>query len=304
MIYRSDHYGPIDRFCSKHPRFGVNNLMKILVFAQLAVFAVDLVLSFMGGSGVGSPTFSWYLDFIPGLILEGQLWRLVSWVLVPRSSNLFYMLLGSYFYFWIGSLLEREWGTARFNLFYLSGIVISVLVGGGLSFAQPEVLRSYVPLALSYYLNLSIFLIIATMFGEMQVLLFFVIPIKMKWMALLDVVLILSSAIELLQYGIWSLALVPLASFINYFIFTWPFWSVKLGLARRRMDPQVIQFKKVQKSAKKKAQETGGYTHKCSVCGVTDAEAPDMEFRYCSRCDGYHCYCADHINNHIHIRED
>ena len=54
----------------------------------------------------------------------------------------------------------------------------------------------------------------------------------------------------------------------------------------------------------KKAQETGGYLHKCAVCGITDQDNPNMEFRYCSKCDGYYCYCADHINNHIHIHED
>ena len=98
--------------------------------------------------------------------------------------------------------------------------------------------------------------------------------------------------------------LAPLASFINYFIFTWPFWSMKLGFARRRADPQVINFKRAQKQAQKKAKETGGYLHKCAVCGLTDQDDPSMEFRYCSNCDGYYCYCADHINNHIHIHED
>ena len=300
MIYRNNSYGPIDRFCARHPRFGIPNLMKILVIAQIVVFVMNLIGSFMKGPGL---PFIWYLEFIPALILEGQVWRLVSWVLVPHSSNLFYMLLGSYFYFWIGSQLEREWGTARFSLFYLSGIVISVLVGGALSFAQPAVMEIGMPLDLSYYLNLSIFLIIATMFGEMRVMLFFVIPIKMKWAALIDVILIAAEMIELLQIGVWSLALVPLASILNYFIFTWPFWSMKLGMARRKTDPQVINFKKAQKEAQKKV-ESAQYRHKCAVCGITDADDPNMEFRYCSRCDGYHCYCANHINNHVHIHED
>ena len=135
-------------------------------------------------------------------------------------------------------------------------------------------------------------------------LLFFVVPVKMKWMALIDVVLIIVDAAEYLRMGAWSLALVPLASFINYFIFTWPFWSMRLGVARRRADPQVINFKKAQKQAQKKAAETGGYRHKCAVCGITDADDPDMEFRYCSKCDGYYCYCANHINNHVHIHND
>ena len=210
-------------------------------------------------------------------------------------------IIAFYFYYWIGSLLEREWGTARFNLFYLSGVLLSVVIGGLLSFVQ---LGGMIALDLAYYLNLSIFLIIATMFGEMRVLLFFVIPIKMKWMAIIDVVLILVRMVELFSIGAWSIALVPLISIINYFIFTWDFWSVRLGVARRRADPQVVNFKKAQKEATKKAQETKGYHHKCAVCGITDADDPNMEFRYCSKCDGYHCYCANHINSHVHIRED
>ena len=136
----------------------------------------------------------------------------------------------------------------------------------------------------------------------MQVLFMFVIPIKMKWLALIDVVLVLVDVVQRARSGLWFFALAPLASFVNYFIFTWPFWSMKLGIVKRQADPQVINFKKAQRQARKNA--AGGSLHKCAVCGITDAIEPDMEFRYCSKCDGYHCYCADHINNHVHIRQD
>lgn len=297
MIYRNNNYGPIDRFCAKHPRFGIPNLMKIIVFGQIAVFVLDLI-------GIFAFEQSWmeYLEFIPEFIFRGEVWRLVTWLFVPNSTNPFYLLLGCYFYYWIASVLEREWGTAKFSLFYLSGAVLSVIFGLGLSLIQ---LRGIpVVIDLSYYLNLSIFLVLATLFGETRIYVFFFIPIKMKWMAIIDVVLILVNVVELFRLGLWSVALIPLASFVNYFIFTWSFWSMKLGIARRRADPTVINFKKAQKAAQKKAQDTRGYMHKCAVCGVTDAMEPDMEFRYCSKCDGYHCYCADHINNHVHIHED
>ena len=99
------------------------------------------------------------------------------------------------------------------------------------------------------------------------------------------------------------LALAPLASWINYFIFTWPFWRAKLDRAKYRHDPKVIQFKQAQKQAQKaqKAQQSQPWHHKCAVCGITDLDDPNMEFRYCSKCDGYYCYCANHINNHVHI---
>ena len=299
MIYRSNNYGPFDRFCAKHPRFGIPNLMKIIVFGQVAVFLLDLLSQLIFRT-------SWltYLEFVPMLILRGQVWRLVTWLFVPNSGNLFYLLLGCYFYYWIGSVLEREWGTAKFSMFYLCGAVLSMVLGMVLGVVQGELTHTISVMRLSYYLNLSIFLVLATIFGEMQVLLFFVVPVKMKWMALLDVVLILVDAVSYISAGYWMLALVPVASFLNYFIFTWSFWSMKLGFARRKADPQVINFKKAQKAVQKKAEETKGYLHKCAVCGITDTEAPDLEFRYCSKCDGYYCYCENHINNHVHIHED
>ena len=300
MIYRNDRCGPIDRFCSKHPRFGVPSLMLYIAIAQIAIYFMDLFTRGM---------FSSLLSFWAPAILRGQVWRLVTFVVVPNSGNPFYLLLGCYFYYWIGASLEREWGTAKFNLFYLCGIVLSAVLAMVFSLAQWDLISYLDRMGLSsvnlaYYLNLSIFLIIATLYGDMQVLLMFIIPIKMKWAALIDVVLIVIDVIQYVQMGWWVFALFPLASFINYFIFTWPFWSIKLGFARRQADPQVINFKRAQKQAQKKARETGGYMHKCAVCGLTDQDDPGMEFRYCSKCDGYYCYCANHINNHIHIHEN
>lgn len=295
MIYRNRGYGPIDRFCAKHPNFGIPNLMKIIVFGQIAVYLVNMLVYVMF-----KQSFLSYLQFVPAYILQGQVWRLVTWVVVPNASSPFMLLLTCYFYYWIAVMLEREWGTARFTLFYLSGMVLSVVLGMVLGLGQMNLTYTIASLNLSYYLNLSIFLVLSVLYGEMQVLLFFVVPVKMKWMALIDVVLVIVDMVDLFQRGYWLLALVPLASFINFFIFTWPFWQAKLGIVRHKTDPKVIHFKQAQRQA----QETKGYHHKCAVCGITDADDPDMEFRYCSKCDGYYCYCANHINNHVHIHKD
>lgn len=279
MIYRNDHYGPIDRFCARHPRFGIPNLAMYIAIGQAIVGVLDL---FFGGRLSGA------MLFYSPYILRGQVWRLVTFVLVPTDSNPFYLILGCYVVYWTGQMLEREWGSAKFTLYYLSGVVLSIL--GGMILGTIDI----------YYIHLSFFLVIATLYSEMQVLFMFVVPIKMKWLALLDVALILLNGV---RFGpvvlLWTLP-----SFLNYFIFTWSFWSMKLGFVRRRADPQVINFKKARRQAEKKARETGGYLHKCAVCGLTDQDDPDMEFRYCSKCDGYYCYCANHINNHIHIRQE
>ena len=285
MIYPNNSNGLIDRFCAKHPRFGIPNLMRYIVIGQAVVFVLNLLFSRVF-------VFSdLWLSLSRTPLLQGQLWRLVSFIFLPSSgSNPFYLLLGCYFYYWIGAMLEREWGTAKFTLFYLSGVVLSILSALLLGYAS------------IYYINLSIFLVIATLYGEMQVLLFFVVPVKMKWMALIDVVLILVSVVQNLMVGSWLGALLPLASFVNYFIFTWPFWSAKLGLARARHNPKVVNFRKAQRQQAKAASTT--YRHKCAVCGITDLDDPNMEFRYCSKCDGYYCYCANHINNHVHVHQD
>ncbi len=299
MIYRNRDDGFIGRFCARHPRFGIPNLMLYVIIGQVFVFLVDWLTK---GQAVS------LLYFNAPAILHGQVWRLVTFLFVPCHDNPFFFALTCYVWVWTGRMLEREWGSARFSLFYLSGTVLTALVAMLASLPQLETLE-YVHIvdgSLAYYLNLSIFLCIATVFSEAQVLLAFVVPIKMKWAALIDVVLVAVSVIEALQFPVKLLVLIlaPLASFINYFIFTWPFWSLKLGIVRRRADPRVINFKQAQKQARKKAQETGGYLHKCAVCGLTDQEDPNMEFRYCSKCDGYFCYCANHINNHVHIRKD
>ena len=277
MIYRNDHYGPIDRFCAKHPRFGIPNLAMYIAIGQVIVGVLSLLPPLRNLLSL--------LVFSRMAILHGQVWRLVTFVFVPTTANPFYLLLGCYVIYWTGQMLEREWGTAKFSLFYLCGVLWSIL--GGLILGLADI----------YYIHLSFFLVIATMYSEMQVLFMFVLPIKMKWLALLDVALILLQGLESGPYVV----LLALPSFINYFIFTWSFWSVKLGFMRRQADPQVINFKRARKQAEKKARETGGYLHKCAVCGVTDQDDPSMEFRYCSKCSGYYCYCANHINNHTHV---
>lgn len=280
MIYRNDHYGSIDRFCAKHPRFGVPNLAMYIAIGQVIVGVLSLLPPLRGLPAL--------LSFSRYYILHGEIWRLVTFIFVPTSTNPFYLLLSCYVVYWTGQMLEREWGTTKFSLFYLCGVLWSI--AGGMLLGTARI----------YYIHLSFFLVIATMYSEMQVLFMFVMPIKMKWLAMLDVALILLDALE---YGVIIL-LWALPSFINYFIFTWPFWSMTLGFVRRQADPQVINFKRARKQAEKKARETGGYMHKCAVCGLTDRDDPNMEFRYCSKCDGYYCYCANHINNHIHIKND
>ncbi|OUN06562.1 hypothetical protein B5G43_08865 [Flavonifractor sp. An92] len=235
------------------------------------------------------------LALFPSLVLEGEIWRLVTFVFVPMSGGVL-LLLELYFYWFIGSALEREWGTAKFSLFYLSGVVLNILFGFlALATGDKAVLVTM------RYVNLSLFFAFATLYPNLQVLLFFIIPIKVKWLAWVDAALfawsVLSSLLALDLAG----AILPLVAILNYFLFFASDLRNTLGYARRRVQHQTsrqtINFKK----ATRQAQQQKGYIHKCAVCGKTDTDYPDMEFRYCSKCNGYYCYCKDHINNHVHI---
>ena len=114
---------------------------------------------------------------------------------------------------------------------------------------------------------------------------------------------------DLLRSGLWgTLFTLPqlLAVWLVYLVFFWDRIADLLGefgfAVRHQNSPQTIHFKSAVKQQKKKAQQQG-YRHKCEVCGRTDADFPDLQFRYCSKCAGYHCFCEDHIFNHTHFTE-
>ncbi len=275
----------LDRFAARHPRLGIPRLMLYIVIGNLIVFCFDL---FSAG------TFSGFLGFHSAAILHGQLWRLVTFVFVPLYSGMggiFFLALSLYFYYFIGSVLEREWGTTKFTLFYFIGVLFNIAVGfvvGGASM---------------HYVNLSMFFAFATLYPDMQFLLFFVIPVKVKWLAVLDAVLFALDMAEMALAGEYLLVLLPVVAILNYFLFFWSYLAERLSRNRARAKHQQSQAPINFRAAQKKAKETKGYMHKCSVCGVTDADDPNMEFRYCSKCDGYYCYCMEHINNHVHVRD-
>ena len=159
----------LDRFCRKHPRFGIPNLMTIVALGTALVYLLNQF-----GRGV---SLSAALALFPSLVLEGEIWRLVTFVFVPMSGGVL-LLLELYFYWFIGSALEREWGTAKFSLFYLSGVVLNILFGFlALATGDKAVLVTM------RYVNLSLFFAFATLYPNLQVLLFFIIPITVKWLA-------------------------------------------------------------------------------------------------------------------------
>ena len=278
----------VDRFCLQHPRFGIPNLMKFLVGIMAVVFVLDL---FSNGYA------SYMLSFNAELVLQGELWRLVTWMFLPTNGSLFWIFISLSFYYFIGTSIEEYWGTAKFTLYYLSGMLFSVLSTVILSLAT-----GYYGWSLSdaYYINLTMFLAFAVMYPDAQVWFYGVIPLKAKWLAWADIALMAWNIARSVRYGAYASALAAVVAILNFVIFFWEDIKSILGIQSRQRSRQTIQFKSAVRQ-QKKAETERGYRHKCEVCGRTDADHPELEFRYCSKCQGYHCFCSDHIFDHQHF---
>lgn len=268
-------------FCYRNRDKGIPNLMLYIVLGTAVVY----IMSQMSGN--------YYLynllTFNRTLILQGQVWRLITYPLTYNIRNLLLMAVSLFCYYSLGRMMEQVWGTLRFNLFYFTGVVmmdIWCMIFGG----QASVT----------YLNLSLFLGFATMYPDSQFLLFFIIPVKAWLFALIDLGIVLMDLITLpFPYNFFSVI-----SLANYFLFFGKdvlnliprSWQVKFKRrGKSKPQPKVIHFDV------EKVKKTPDYTHRCTVCGRTDVTNPELEFRYCSRCRGYYCYCQEHINNHTHI---
>ena len=281
-------YHAVDRFCARHPRFGITNLMRYIVIGTAVIYLLRMFLTDVSALD--------FLNFNLNALLRGEVWRIVSFIFVPNTARPFMLLIELYFYYWIGSTLERQWGTAKFNLYYFSGVLLTVIA---VSVAS---LIGGINLVISgtYYINLSMFLAFACLFPDTQVLLFFVIPIKMKWLAIADAVLIGYDMIAYAVGGSWYGVVQPIIALLNFAVFIYPEMHHLAERRRYQHRSQTVNFKKAVNEAKQEK----GYIHKCSVCGKTDTDYPDLDFRYCSKCAGYHCFCQDHIFTHVHFTEE
>ena len=283
-----------ERFCQRNERFGIKNLMTIIVAGQGVMGLLLLMLELSGGFAA----ILWIRTsfvFLPEAFLRGEVWRLITCLFVPETmdSGLGFILfvISLLFYFWVGRTLEATFGRLKFTIYYFSGVLLALLFSLGfyLIFGIPA------PAELMF-LNLSLFFALATLMPDTQIRLYFILPIKIKYMAW--VLAAIYVVLPILNTGNFPANLFPLLYILNYLIF---FASTLLGMLRRaprrvKASRRTVQFK----SEVRRAKSQRGYIHKCAACGRTDTELPDMEFRYCSLCAGYACYCADHIFNHDH----
>ncbi len=300
-----------NRFCFRNRDKGIPNLMLYICLGAGLVSFTSLI---NGGGFLYA-----LLCFDKTAILQGQVWRLVTWLFTENlGGNPFLSVIFLYFFYRLGRTVEMSIGTFKFNLFYLGGVILmdifamifcptqTIVIGNYL--ISPEYFTAFYN-SMAYFLHLSMVLAFATTFPDSQFLILFIIPIKAWVMALIYLVLIGIDIFNMCYpVMLFPHCLFPLVGLLNYFLFFGEDMPNLLPLSWRakfkprksaKQGPTVIQFEKA--GPYRPAPKKEDFTHKCTVCGRTDATNPELEFRYCSRCNGYHCYCIDHINDHAHM---
>lgn len=297
----TNHYGgrgPLQRFLQK---YAVSNLSLVIIMC----YGFGYLLQYVNASFLN------YLTLNPYAICHGQIWRLVTWVLVPPdTSNILFIVIAMMFYYSIGTSLERVWGTYAYNVYIWLGIGITI-IGAFVVMAVSYILAGTAGISLTgesaaayfaaisryfstYYVNMSIFLAYALTFPDAVVLLWFIIPVKVKWLGVLYGVLLAWDFVSTAMRGGWFVCVAMAASLANFLIF----WLCSGKM--RRFSPRERKRRADFTDASKMRPKAGQARHRCAICGRTELDDPTLEFRYCSRCEGNYEFCQDHLFRHQH----
>ena len=266
-------YDAVERFCARHPRFGIPNLMRYIVIGNVVVYFLSMLSSKADATALD------FLVFNLNGLLHGEVWRLVTFVFVPEYFSPFALIISLYFYYWIGSILEREWGTAKFTLYYAGGALLTLL---GVVITSLITGNHFLTLAGTGYVNLSMFLAFAVLFPNMTVLLFFIIPIKIKWLAIVDGVFFAVEIARSILAGNVVGIITPVLALLNFAIFITPHVRYLRQKTQYRHSSGAVNFRRTVHQAQQQ-QQKAPYHHKCA---------------------GYHCFCQDHIFSHVHFTEE
>lgn len=286
------------KFERKFGKYAISNLSLVLIICYAFGYLLEMV---PGLSAILS-----FLTLDPYAIIHGQVWRLVTWIIVPPSSFQLTTLITLFFYYSIGRSLENTWGDFLYNVYIFSGMLFTI-VGAFLLFLYYYLKVgniadcAYIMKAMSfyfstYYVNMSIFLAFAATFPEARVLLMFLIPIKVKWLGVLYAVLLIY---EFLASGFVSKVIIFM-SLLNFVVFFVMQRYTKYGSPKMRMQ-NYKRRKKFKEDVEKNQKIYVVSKHKCAICGRTGEEYPDLSFRFCSKCNGNYEYCEDHLFTHQHI---
>lgn len=296
----------------KYGKYAIPNL----TFYLIICYAIGYLLQLASLYNPAMSNLMSYMTLDIYAILHGQIWRLFTWLLIPPGGFDLFTLVMLYCYFSIGTLLERTWGTFRYNVFMFMGIIFTIIgavilyvfiwifgqsLGAGI-LEGAELLKTvsagYSSMFSTYYISMSIFLAFAMTFPDSQMLFMFVIPIKAKVLGIFYVAImaytIFSAFAANVFYGIVT-ATVILFSLFNVLVFF---------IVTRKSFRTPTQIKR-QREFQKRAMRPKNITrHKCAICGRTEESDPDETFRFCSKCDGNYEYCSKHIYTHTHVKNE
>ncbi|MCD8053284.1 MAG: rhomboid family intramembrane serine protease [Lachnospiraceae bacterium] len=270
----------IDKLERRFGRYAVNNLMLYLIICYAVGYLIYIT----------NPNFYYnWLCLNASAILHGQIWRIVTYLVAPPSYNLIWLVLLSVIYYSLGRSLEQLWGTFRFNLYIIIGVLANVLAALIIYLVWGQI---YILDAGNLYMTML--LAFAATMPDMQFYLYFVIPIKAKWLGIFYAAYI---ALELFTSN-WPGRVSIVLSLLNFLLFF--FESRKpvdsMYQARRRRD--------YTKKMRAGTGRPGAPRHRCAVCGRTEQDDPNLEFRFCSKCAGNYEYCQDHLYTHVHVTQD
>ncbi len=275
----------------KFGKYAISNLMYYIIILYGAGFIIDLV----------SPGFySSYLSLNASAILSGQVWRIFTFLIHAPSDSIIFIIFSLYLYYMIGTNLEARWGAFRFNVYFFMGVLMHVIVA----------LLIYAVTGMNmtmdtWFLNMSLFFAFAAVYPDVQFMLFFIIPVKVKYLAWLNgayfVVTIVQGLLPASVLGIpeyykivyQANALAAVLSILNFIIFYFATRNYK------RLSPKQARRRRSYRQETK--QQKGKTRHKCAVCGRTEEDDENLEFRYCSKCEGTYEYCQDHLFTHTHV---
>ena len=256
----------LDRLARKLRPFAVPNVTLVLIFGQVLVY-------------VATQSNRELLDntlLIPERVLQGEFWRLVTFLFVPPDTSAIFAFIFWYLFYLMGTALENTWGVFRYNLFLLIGFAATTAV----AFLYPALPAS------NGFVQGSVFLAFAFLFPDFVLHLFFILPVKIKWLALIAWL----GYLHTLVMGLWPVKLFVLASVCNFLLFFGKDLMHRIRHGRRRM---AWKSKATSNQIKPR--------HQCVVCGITNLTHPKMQFRYCTKCDGQCGYCTEHLQDHEHV---
>ena len=278
----------LDKLQRKFGRYAVHDLMKYIT----VVYAVGLLIEIL------APGFyAQYLCLNMSEVLRGQVWRLVTFLVCPPGGSLMMSVIVMVIYYQLGSTLERCWGAFRFNLYILSGVIFHIVAA-----VIVTILRGNCILYGAEYLNWTMLLAFVTEFPDTVVYIMYILPVKAKWIGIVDAVYLgalivfglLSPLIPTIMISNFTTGVVVLFCVMNYIIYF-------LSAPGSRYTPkQVVRRANYTRKVVVAKTKAAG-RHRCAVCGRTDADGEELEFRFCSKCNGNFEYCQDHLYTHKHV---